>query len=95
MGRVIALPELITLRPAFRSGGKTVVFTGELQSFSRSEAEKKVRALGGNATGSVSEKTDFVVVGREPGSKFTKAKKLGVKILTEKQFIRQFADKQN
>jgi len=75
--------------------GKTVVFTGELQKFSRSEAERRVRALGGNATGSVSAKTDFVVIGKEPGSKYTKAQKLGVKILTEKEFLSKFADKQN
>jgi DNA ligase (NAD+) len=67
--------------------GKTVVFTGELEKYSRPEAERLVRELGGNATGSVSAKTDYVVVGKEPGSKFTKAQKLGVKTLTEKQFL--------
>ena len=67
--------------------GKTVVFTGELDKLSRSEAEKKVRELGGNATGSVSAKTDFVVAGKEPGSKASKAQKLGVKILSEKDFL--------
>ena len=75
--------------------GKTVVFTGELETFSRSEAERRVRELGGNATGSVSAKTDFVVIGKAPGSKYTKAQKLGVKVLTEKQFVSKFADKQN
>jgi len=75
--------------------GKTVVFTGELMQFSRSEAERRVRELGGNATGSVSAKTDFVVIGKAPGSKFTKAQKLGVKVLTEKEFLNKFADKQN
>ena len=75
--------------------GKTVVFTGELKKFSRSEAERRVRALGGNATGSVSAKTDFVVIGKEPGSKYAKAQKLGVKVLTEKEFLNKFADKQN
>jgi DNA ligase (NAD+) len=73
--------------------GKTVVFTGELVKFSRSEAERRVRALGGNATSSVSAKTDFVVIGKAPGSKATKAQKLGVKILTEKEFLNKFADK--
>ena len=75
--------------------GKTVVFTGELEKFSRSEAERRVRALGGNATGSVSAKTDFVVAGKDPGSKFAKAQKLGVKILSEKEFLSKFADKMN
>jgi DNA ligase (NAD+) len=75
--------------------GKTVVFTGELAKFSRSEAERRVRVLGGNPTSSVSAKTDFVVVGSAPGSKADKAKKLGVKILSEKEFASKYADKQN
>lgn len=68
--------------------GKTVVFTGELQKLSRAEAEKTIRLLGGKATGSVSAKTDFVVVGENPGSKFAKAQKLGVPILTEDAFLK-------
>ncbi len=68
--------------------GKTIVFTGEMEKLSRPEAERMVREFGGNATGSVSAKTDFVVAGKEPGSKFDKAQKLGVKILTEKQFLK-------
>ncbi len=75
--------------------GKTVVFTGELENLSRSVAERRVRELGGSATGSVSPKTDFVVVGKAPGSKATKAQKLGVKILSEKEFLSKFLDKQN
>ena len=67
--------------------GKTVVFTGEMEKYSRSEAERMVREFGGNAAGSVSAKTDFVVAGKEPGSKATKAQKLGVKVLSEKQFL--------
>ncbi|MCB4755732.1 MAG: NAD-dependent DNA ligase LigA [Elusimicrobia bacterium] len=68
--------------------GKTIVFTGELKSLSRTEAEKLARLAGGKATGSVSQKTDFVVVGESPGSKATKAKELGVKILTEEAFLK-------
>lgn len=75
--------------------GKTVAFTGELESMSRSEAESKVRELGGRPTGSVSAKTDFVVIGSAPGSKYERAKKLGVKTLTERQFVSQYAAKQN
>lgn len=75
--------------------GKTVVFTGELTAFSRSQAERRVRELGGNATGSVSAKTDFVVAGKEPGTKYGKAQKLGVKILTEKQFLALLPEKNN
>jgi len=71
--------------------GKTVVFTGELEKFSRPEAERRVRELGGNATSSVSAKTDFVVIGKAPGSKYAKAQKLGVTVLSEKQFLSKFA----
>lgn len=66
--------------------GKTLVFTGTLSTFTRSEAEGIVEKLGGNASSSVSSKTDFVVVGENPGSKLEKAKELGVKVLTEKEF---------
>ncbi|MDD5477150.1 MAG: NAD-dependent DNA ligase LigA [Candidatus Omnitrophica bacterium] len=66
--------------------GKTVVFTGELEGFSRSEAEELVRKSGGLATSSVSSKTDFLVAGESTGSKFNKAKELGVKIIGEHEF---------
>lgn len=66
--------------------GKALVFTGEMKSFSRRQAEELVRSLGGNAVSTVSKKTDFVVAGEEPGSKFSKAKELGVKIINEEQF---------
>jgi DNA ligase (NAD+) len=66
--------------------GKTLVFTGELKSFSRRQAEELVRRLGANAVSTVSKKTDFVVAGDEPGSKYAKAKELGVKVITEQQF---------
>jgi DNA ligase (NAD+) len=66
--------------------GKTVVFTGELKDYSRLEAEESVRRLGGNPSSSISKNTDFVVAGENPGSKFDKANKLGVKIIGEKHF---------
>jgi len=66
--------------------GKTFVFTGELKNHSRSEAESIVKQLGGHASSSVSKKTDFVVVGANPGSKFDKAEMLNVKILSEDEF---------
>jgi len=68
--------------------GKTFVLTGELKSFSRSDAETRVRELGGNATSSVSKKTDFVVVGENPGSKYNEAKKLEIKIISEDEFLK-------
>ena len=67
--------------------GKTFVFTGGLESLSRNEAKEKVRNLGGEISESVSAKTDFVVAGGEAGSKLDQAKKLGVKILTEEEFL--------
>ena len=67
---------------------KQIVFTGELKNFSRSQAENAVRSGGGNPSSAVSSKTDFVVIGENPGSKYDKAKKLGVKIINEKDFSR-------
>ena len=68
-------------------GGKTFVVTGTLENFSREEAEQTIRDLGGEVSGSVSKKTDYVVVGENPGSKAQKARELGVKILGEQEFI--------
>ncbi|MEW6087547.1 MAG: NAD-dependent DNA ligase LigA [bacterium] len=65
---------------------KSVVFTGELKSLTRKEAEKIVRQRGGNAVSGVSSKTSFVVIGKEPGSKLAKAEKLGIKVLNEDEF---------
>jgi DNA ligase (NAD+) len=67
--------------------GKTVVFTGGLESMSRPEAEALVRRLGGTPASSVTRKTNLVVVGRDPGSKYEKAKQLGITILTEGEFL--------
>jgi len=66
--------------------GKIIVLTGTLESLTRDDAKAKIRSLGGDVSSSVSKNTDFVVVGTEPGSKYGKAKKLGVKIIKEKEF---------
>jgi DNA ligase (NAD+) len=66
--------------------GKSFVFTGGLVNRSREDAGKLVIEHGGKVSGSVSKKTDYVVVGTEPGSKYDKAKSLGVPVLTEPQF---------
>ena len=67
--------------------GKTFVVTGTLEHFSRKEAEEAITALGGKASGSVSKKTSYVVAGEAAGSKLTKARSLGVAVLTETEFM--------
>jgi DNA ligase (NAD+) len=67
--------------------GKTFVLTGTLSSLTRQQAKEKIHSLGGTTSESVSAQTNFLVVGETPGSKLEKAKKLGVKILNEKEFL--------
>ncbi|MDF5821834.1 NAD-dependent DNA ligase LigA [Corynebacterium felinum] len=67
--------------------GKTIVVTGTLENFSRDSAKEAIIARGGKASGSVSKKTDYVVVGENAGSKETKARELGLVILNEEQFV--------
>ena len=66
--------------------GKTVVATGSLQNYSRSEIKEKLESLGAKVAGSVSKKTDYVIAGEAAGSKLTKAEELGVKVLSEEEF---------
>ncbi|WEG73010.1 NAD-dependent DNA ligase LigA [Vagococcus intermedius] len=67
--------------------GKTIVLTGTLHHYKRTEAKSKIEALGGKVTGSVSKKTDIVVAGDEAGSKLLKAQELGVTVWNEKEMI--------
>jgi DNA ligase (NAD+) len=81
-----------------RSGplkGKTVVFTGEMKTLTREEAQTLTRRLGGHPSSSVSRKTDFLVAGQDPGSKYDKAKKLGVKIIGEREFLEMIKNKES
>jgi DNA ligase (NAD+) len=79
-------PQKIERQRSTALEGLTFVFTGELEGYTRKEAEEKVESLGGKATASVSSNTDYLVVGKEPGSKLDEAKKNEVKILNEKEF---------
>lgn len=76
--------ETLTLENIFMN--KTLVVTGTLDGYSRIEIKEKLEALGVNIAGTVSKKTDYVLVGKEPGSKYDKAVSLGVKILNEEEF---------
>ena len=66
--------------------GKTFVLTGSLQIYTREEAQEKIESLGGKTADSVSKKTSVVIVGENPGSKYTKAQELGIEIWTEEDF---------
>ena len=68
--------------------GKTLVFTGELQTLKRTEAEQLAKQYGGYASGSVSKKTSFVVAGENAGTKLKKARELNIPVLTEEEFLK-------
>ena len=68
--------------------GKTVVFTGSLEKMTREEAKAQAERLGAKAAGSVSKKTDYVVAGPGAGSKLAEAKKFGVQVLTEDEWLK-------
>jgi len=74
------------VRRAGKLAGKTIVVTGTLEKFTRPQIEQAIKQAGGKTSSSVSKKTDFVLAGKEPGSKLDKARQLGVKVIDEKQF---------
>lgn len=82
-----SIPSLSS-KPSSPLAGKTVVVTGTLEHFSREQAEEAIRGAGGHPTSSVSSKTDYLVAGKNPGSKYEKAKGLGIKILKEREFVK-------
>jgi len=79
--------EIQKIKKSKKLENKSFVITGALEKFSREVAEEEIRKRGGKASSSVSEKTDFVVSGKNPGSKYDKARKLGVRIISEKEFL--------
>lgn len=79
-------PKQVSAKQAEKLKDKTIVLTGELEDFTRNEAKARIESLGGRATSSVSENTDYVVVGDDPGSKLDEAKKRKVKTIDEQQF---------
>ena len=80
-------PEQPKIKRSDKLAGKTIVVTGAIESFSRSQIEQTIKENGGKVSSSVSGKTDFVLAGKEPGSKLETALKLGVKVINEKQFL--------
>jgi DNA ligase (NAD+) len=74
-----------------RVAGKTVVFTGTLPTLGRAEAKARAESLGAKVAGSVSKKTDYVIAGEDAGSKLKAARELGVKVLTEQEWLELIA----
>ena len=79
-------PETHPVNPAALSG-LTVVITGKLQAMERTDAERLVERAGGNATGSVSARTDLLIAGEKAGSKLKKATQLGIEVINEATFL--------
>ncbi|UCC22419.1 MAG: NAD-dependent DNA ligase LigA [Planctomycetota bacterium] len=80
-------PKQPKVKRSDKLAGKTIVVTGSLEKFTRQQAEYTIRQAGGKPSSSVSKKTDFVLAGKEPGSKLDKARRLGVTVINEKQFM--------
>jgi len=80
-------PKRPAKRRSDKLAGKTIVVTGALENFTRQQIEQTIKQAGGKTSSSVSKKTDFVLAGKDPGSKLDKARQLGVKVISEKAFM--------
>ncbi len=80
-------PRQPRARRSSKLAGKTIVVTGSLENFTRQQIEQAIRQAGAKSSSSVSKKSDFVLAGENPGSKLDKARKLGVEVINEKQFM--------
>ncbi|MDH5681866.1 MAG: NAD-dependent DNA ligase LigA, partial [Spirochaetota bacterium] len=83
--------KTIVVSDSFFSG-KKFVLTGNLEGFSRNDAEERIIALGGTCGSSVSRKTDYLIAGEKAGSKLQKASELGVPVLGEKDFVEKLSE---
>jgi len=93
LGVVLQFPNEANEAINYKLAGKTFVLTGELSGLTRDEAKDMIRKKGGDVSSSVSKKTDYVVAGENPGSKYDKARELGVKIVDEKAFLKLIEEK--
>ena len=83
---ITVLPYKIKVRQS-QFSGKVLIFTGELEKMTRSEAKSLAEKLGAKTTSTVTNRTDFVIAGNKPGSKFKKAQELGIRIIDEKSWL--------
>ncbi len=91
--RLLAKVKFVEQKESAKLGGLNFVFTGELTNFTRAQAKAEVEKRGGKVLGSISSKVNYLVVGKNPGSKLENAKKLGIKLLTEEDFIKLLSEK--
>ena len=85
-------PEQPKTRRSDKLAGKTIVVTGTLENLSRQQVQQAIRQAGGKSSSSISKKTNFVLAGENPGSKLDKARKLGIKVIDEKQFLKMMEE---
>ena len=86
-------PESPKGRTSDALAGKTIVVTGTLEHFTRESIKQTIKDYGGKSSSSVSGKTDFVLAGENPGSKLDQARKLGVEVIDEKEFLRRIGQR--